>query len=366
VGERGEGCALIVKRWATGLVFALCFLVPVGAWASQSQVTVPPPPGENQWLGPSGFERTINALQNSGNEVAKHALKIGNQLLWMLLVIAIAWFGIQVMLGVEGGSFESAVGEFVSRIFIWGLIAWLMKDYSQLTNAIVNGFSWLGAYLTVGNASASKVAQTAGYFLPGIHLIHMGMVTFEAVKNLPWTTGSIWNLSFSTHFLVSIVTMVFILAMSGGMFIAAFLYIGIAMLSMLLVSVAIAIGPIFIPFFVLEFTSFLFNGWFRFLLMAALYRLVGGVIIAIIEQFIKSAALQGGATSLIYQVGTNPPAYSVSLFAAAGDILVVAVLVYLVLEIPKISSQIANGAPNISMREMGGFAKGFRRKEGGE
>lgn len=361
MGKRGEGRALIVKRWATWLVFALCFLAPMGAWASQSQVTVPPP-GENQWLGPSGFERTINALQNAGNQVAKRALKLGNKLLWMLLIIAIAWFGIQVMLGVEAASFESAVGGFVSRIFIWGLIAWLMKDYFPLTHAIVSGFSWLGTYLTGGNASATKVAQTAGYFLPGIHLIHMGMVTFEAVKNLPWTTGSIWNLTFSTHFLVSLVTMIFILALSGGMFVAAILYIGIAMLSMLLVSVAIAIGPIFIPFFVLEFTSFLFNGWFRFLLVASMYRLVGGVIIAIIERFIELVALSGGSTSLIYKVGTNPTAYSVSLFAAAGDILVVAVLVFLVLEIPKVSSQIANGAPNISMREMGGFAKGFRKK----
>ncbi|GBE49150.1 MAG TPA: hypothetical protein ENG77_04780 [Chromatiales bacterium] len=370
MGERGEGyaegCALTMLRRVAWLVFALCFWAPIGvAYASPNpSVTAPPPPGENQFLGPSGFERTINALQNSGEQVAARALKTGNKLLRAMLIIAIAWFGLQVMLGVEAASFEAAVGGFVSKIFIWGLIAWLMKDYAQLTNAITGGFTWLATDLTGGNTSATKVMQTAGYLLPGIHLLHMGLVTFESIKKLPWITGSIWKGTFGTNILASLVTMIFVLGISGLLFLAALLYIGIAILSILLVSVAVAIGPIFIPFFMLEFTSFLFNGWFRFLLVAGAWRLVGGVIMSIIEHFMALVSLSGGSDSILFVTSTKPLSYSVSLFAAVGDVLVVAVFVFLMLEIPKIASQLVNGAPNLSMREMGGFTKGLGGKKG--
>ncbi len=380
--RRGEGRAPTVRRWAVALVFALCSLAPMGARATGAQaavssashntfsppvpnqnITGPTPPGESQFLGPSGFERTINALQNSGTQVAMRALKIGNQLLWLLLVIAIAWFGIQVMLGVEASSFETAVGGFVSQIFIWGLIAWLMRDYSQITNAITSGFTWLSTDLTGGNTSASKVMQTAGYLLPGIHLLHMTAVLIESIKELPWFVGSILNPSFFTNLLSSVEAAVVILIIWLLMMAAAVIYIGIAMLSMLLVSIAIAVGPIFIPFFMLEFTSFLFNGWFRFLLVAAAWRLIGGVVISIVEQFMKATALAGGSTSILVRTGTHPAVYNVSWLAAFGDILVVVVIVFVMLEIPNIASQIVNGAPNISMRTMGGFAKGFSREK---
>ncbi len=347
-----------MKRWMAGLVFALCFLAPMGAWASSAA-----PPGGNPLMSPTGFAGVLTALQESGTRVGERALKIGNQLLWLLLVIAIAWFGIQVMLGVEASAFESAVGGFVSKIFIWGLIAWLMRDYAQITNAIVSGFAWLSTYLTGGNTSASQVAQTAGYFLPGIHLIHTAAIEGKSIEELPWFVGSVFSAGFLSNFASSLVAALAIGAIEVLTFIAAILYIGIAMLSMLLVSVAIAIGPIFIPFFMLEFTSFLFNGWFRFLLVAAAYRLVGGVIISIIQQFLLVVAQPGGASSILFQTSTHPPVYVVSLWVAVGDVLVMAVIVFLVLEIPKISSQIVNGAPNVSMREIGGFAKGFSRKK---
>ncbi len=341
--RRGKECGIIVKRLAIYLVFVLCALAPIGAWAQNAAGA--PPISKNSIASPWGFTNTIVALQTAGNQIARRALKISTPLLRALLVIAIAWFGIQVMFGAEAASFEAAVSGFVSKIFIWGLITWLMKDYVPLTSAITNGFAWLSNYLVGGNPHPTQLEATAGYFLPGIHLLHMGMVYAHATKSLPWTTGHFWDIgSNAQNFLNSLMAAIVIVIISGLMYLSGMIYIGIAMLSLLLVSLAIAIGPIFIPFFLLDFTSFMFDNWFAFLLTSAAYRLIGGVIIAMIEKFIGIISTAGGVGSILQQTGTKPPVYVINVVASITDILVVVVVIFLMLEIPKIASTLMGGS----------------------
>lgn len=348
--RRGKECEIIVKRLAIYLVFVLCALAPIGAWAQNAAGA--PPLSKNSIASPWGFTNTIVALQTAGNQIAQRALKIGTPLLRALLLIAIAWFGIQVMFGTEAASFEAAVGGFVSKIFIWGLITWLMKDYIPLTSAITNGFAWLSNYLVGGNPHATQLEVTAGYFLPGIHLLHFGTVFFHSVEKLPWTTGHFWDIgSNAQNFLNSLMAAIVILIISFLLCIAGLVYIGIAMLSLLLVSLAIAIGPIFIPFFLLDFTSFMFDNWFAFLLTAAAYRLIGGVIIAMIEKFIGIISTAGGAGSILKQTGTNPPVYVINIITSITDILVAVIVILLMLEIPKIASTLMGGS-GISVSSM--------------
>lgn len=310
------------------------------------------PAGESGYFGPSGFERIINGMVVAGQTIGSRAAILGGYLMRAMLLIAIGWFGIKVALGVEGSGFESALGTFITQIFMWGIIVWLFKQYNTITGQIVHGFTFIGAFITSGKSVVpSTTTQAMGYILPGIHMLHMVGNIFASIGKLPWGAGGWSPGAHIANFGVSLQAMVILVVVGLIGLVAAGLYIIISLISVMLVSIALAIGPIFIPFALTEVSAFLFQGWTRFLFVAAMWRLVGAVILGLIQTLLPAIADPTSAGSIVFATGGGE--YGISYIAAIGDILMAIVLALMVLEIPVVANGLVSGAPSIRMP--GGF-----------
>jgi type IV secretory pathway VirB6-like protein len=73
-----------------------------------------------------------------------------------------------------------------------------------------------------------------------------------------------------------------LLPWAAVMMISALLFCVLFITFQIGIAVAIAVGPVFIPFLVLPITRFLFEGWLKFLIMAGIYYLAAVVVASLI------------------------------------------------------------------------------------
>ncbi|WP_369050172.1 type IV secretion system protein [Burkholderia gladioli] len=132
-------------------------------------------------------------------------------------------------------------------------------------------------------------------------------------------------------------------------------YICVYVSGLFILYIAIAIGPVLIPFQLLRVTSFLFDGWFKFLLGAVMYRVITPIALKLLGGTITAL---GSATTTLNATGQTAIGYSIG--AAIVIVLLCGLLIALIWQVPKIATGLVSGGAGVSAKpNVPGFGSFF-------
>lgn len=274
--------------------FLLTFLsFSVNIFAAGTAPTVTPAPAAQSAadvgaaLGLGGSENFSDALSKS---IAKVVASINGfadsyqsgihpmalTLLTGLSIIAIAWSGAQVAM--TSGSLSEPMNDLITTLFTIGFATWLVSS-SGYDTLVKNGIDNLMTDLVNHTPNGTTVDKMLQSFMAA-EFDQIGKV-IGALNNF-----SLWDLVTKGGMTIILVAVLFVAMLATSI-------VGmIAVLTALvIVAIAMAVGPIFIPFMVLEKTSFLFDGWLKFLINACLTKVIIALLLGI-----GMAALGAAAT----------------------------------------------------------------------
>lgn len=132
-------------------------------------------------------------------------------------------------------------------------------------------------------------------------------------------------------------------------------YICVYVSGLFILYIAIAIGPVLIPFQLLRVTSFLFDGWFKFLLGAVMYRVITPIALKLLGGTITAL---GSATATLNATGQTAIGYSIA--AAITIVVLCGLLIGLIWQVPKIATGLVSGGAGVNAKpKVPGFGKFF-------
>jgi len=253
----------------------------------------------------------------------------GINLLTGLGVIVISW---QLLTGMLK---EAGPGEHLANILPVslkiGVIAWIINDYTWFSSQILAGFDTISALLSGAQSGSSALTS--------------------AIASLTLTAQNIWN-SFGTSgdepgfwdvvrglaggatFWLKLLLMITTLTLAA--IVAAFF-----ILSQSLAGIALALGPIFLPWAVVQEMSWISNGWQRYLVSACLMKVIGVIMLGFIQSMthtlMVAAQSYGDQNAVVFDVVGTVVILTISML-----------MVYLSMQIPAIAQGLVSGSASVS------------------
>lgn len=294
---------------------------------------------------------TINSIATSVNIVIVHAHDIALQMasrytgtaqtqIHLILLIMVPLLGLQIAFGTTNGLSGTyrAIGEL---FLIWGMISWLLMDYQQLTSLILDGFTSAANTLTnTFQPSGNAPSGSGSTFAPQYQMIGQAGQLMVQIHNLPWTSGSFLTGTMLSSFFDSLIALLFYFCMFLVAFATGAISVIFYVLSSVFIDVAIAVGPVFLPWGLLPWTRKYTANWIHFLIQGGMYRLITPVMMGLISQLVDHT--QKSQANLL---AINPVTGGVTLNFNAGLVMMVFALlmIYLMLRIPIIVQSLSSG-----------------------
>jgi hypothetical protein len=228
----------------------------------------------------SGLIRTTGA---TGFVLARRVRRLvlggPHPLFYLLTSLMLVLGGLAIAL--HPSSLEATVAGAVRFVLLWGLVAWVLRDYSTLLHALNGGFDW------VANTLLAARARTGGLALAPVRVasrafLHAAAELWRALPlrhlpalgwNLRRTAAALWVVLLGS-LLVAFALVALLLAWLG--------FLGVYFMAEALTAVAVALGPLLIVCLLVPYLAELAHGWFRFLLGAGFYKIVAAVTVALI------------------------------------------------------------------------------------
>jgi len=242
----------------------------------------------------------------------------GTKLLTLLSVISIALAGIKLSL--TSGSLSEPMSRLLTTIFTIGFASFLISPagYDMM---IINGIDGL-------------MNKLAGFALPGTSSLSDGFSNFmqSEFKILGDIISTLKDYSLYDWFTKAGFTLLLVVFMFLALLLMSLLGMIAVLTALVMVAIALALGPIFIPFLVVEKTSFLFDGWLKFTINACLTKVIVAILLGIgVAAFAALGTnFSGGATDSM--AGT-----------LLGALAISGVIGTLMLTAPGIASAITSG-----------------------
>lgn len=296
-------------------------------------------------------ENAVNAIfQQIGTLDYGMLLPEGESLFGLLAVIVISWMGIRYLL--QSGSMTDLMGSFIQTILMIGLVYWLIQPASyalifgtgaidDASSGIVGTMNVIAAKIIGGNSSiASSITTTVSM------LIGKSFEIAIALKDEFFKDGSSWMTLISSFFknlfvIIYYVVAMFVLLLAGLVFFAVTVY------SQVMIVIALILGPVLVPWILLPATSFLFDGWLRFLIIAALTKVVGAIMMAVSAKVLDAVVMNISGADFTTQI-----------ISAMMAMLFSLLILYLMSQIPSIASSIIQGGSGANL--MRGISSGGR------
>lgn len=201
-------------------------------------------------------------------------------LLGGLSIIALALAGFKLAL--TSGSLSEPMSRMITTIFTIGF-AMFLSSKEGFDMFFPNGIDNLINHLVNLAGGTDKIGLMLQKFMENeFEVIGKVIEQFKAYSLWDWITKSGFT----------IIVMI-------GLFIALLVATLVGMIATLtalvVLAISFAVGPIFIPFLVLEKTSFLFDGWLKFTINACLTKLIIALLLAIGAAAMSAVVTHAGA-----------------------------------------------------------------------
>jgi type IV secretory pathway VirB6-like protein len=238
---------------------------------------------------------------------------LGFRMFVALLTVMMVWFGVQEALSSAEGSHAFRISKFVEFVLIASFAYTLIEFYDSAIPAV--GYSFKD-FITLGaNSLANMIGQDS------INQMN------QTITDMQSQLGSgILKAVMSEYYAIVMVLVQLLLGVFSATIAAIVAYGAIG------AAVAALLGPIFIPFLLVEKLSFLFWGWLRAFIGFSFYKVVAAAVLAIL----------GHLYTLFY---TSLIPLDVSTIISKLPLLILLILVnlYILFKIPAITSSIFSG-----------------------
>lgn len=285
---------------------------------------MPPPPPP---ITPDFIREVFLTVTHHAMGMVPKLQDTGMNLLLGLGTIMMAWTIVRSLLSDEG--FPKIFVDTITLGFQVSIIAWLIKDLVPLSTALLGGFDWVAATLTGSEGGASALqAGMAGLMKIAINVwesIGVGGDNswWESAKNLVAGGAAPLVIKLLTLALIMLITVV-----SGSIFV----------ISQVLAGIGIALAPVFLPFYIIPALSKMADGVVQFIFKAGVMKTVGVVMLSFLVEM----------TSILEKLSKNwqgqENAAVLDLTAAIITLFVVAVMLWLSLQIPSIANGLLSGS----------------------
>ena len=229
--------------------------------------------------------------------VAPQMMAAGMDLWRGLSLIVIVWTGTQMALSGGGVNMASVVKMIVTLSIPLGMLQFYTQPLPGLTLTVPDVITGMGNWL-----HGVIVAGAGEQMLTEIQHMFRGM--YDNLLLTPEMPGIMNPIRMFSAVLAAITSGIYGLIFWVGMLLVMLVVytVGLAQIvwAQLAITIAILLGPVFIPFLVLPPLSFLFWGWFKTLLTYSLYSAIAAAIFRVSSQ-VGVEVLQGLAAPGPYQ-----------------------------------------------------------------
>jgi type IV secretory pathway VirB6-like protein len=297
----------------------------------------------------------VNAIfQNIASINYGMLLPEGKELFLLLSVIVFSWMGIRYML--QSGSMTDLMGSFIQSVLMIGLVYWFIQPESyklifgtgninDIESGIVGTMNKIA--LMIGEEAGLKDPSPAASITSTVSLLIEKSVEIAiALKNEFFKEGSFWTTLIASFFKNLFVIIYYVAAMVL-LLLAGLIFFAVAVYSQVMIIIALILGPVLIPWLLLQSTSFLFDGWLRFLIISALTKVVGAIMIAVSAKVLDAVVMNISGADFKTQI-----------ISAMMAMLFSLLIVYLMSQIPSIASSIIQGGSGANL--MRGIASAGR------
>lgn len=314
--------------------FLLLFVMAAPVYAS----TAPPSPTVQRMEANASIYSVKDTLTGVVQHLNGQALQMAGRydqtakdLVAIMMTIMVSLLGLKIAFDVTGGlsgTFRAA-GEL---LMVWGLVMWALTDYAQMTGWIVDGFS------SAANIVTHSLPMQGGFAPDYQGLDQMAQLMLD-IRHLPWGAGStFWNVHFSA-IMDSLVATVFDLLMVAVLLFTSMVTIVFFFISQAYISVAIAVGPVFLPWALIPWTRKYAVNWVHFLIQGGMYRLIAPVMMGLATQVTTIADDSQSNIVAISKHGT----VSLNFDAGVYMILFAVLMAYFMLRIPSVVQSLSSG-----------------------
>ncbi|MDP2152203.1 MAG: type IV secretion system protein [Methylotenera sp.] len=275
------------------------------------------------------FEKAGNIVDGAVASYDLHILTgVGMNLFWAMAAFVVSWRGIKLaMASGEARGLSPLMNQFLNTIFGVTIVLFLMSSGFDLVfvEGINGSLQQVAGILLPGGMSGSVVNTSISSMYQGLNSVSQMMSDlFKDATVLDTLTVFFKNLP--TILVMGFVQLLIIIGILA--------YFALVSLSFVLVKIALVLAPIFIPWLLLPATSFIFVGWLRFLISAALYQVIGAAVIFFSQNLLTNTA------KLIAETGGTFPE---SLFAAIAMAALQVTILALIIKVPEIARQLSMG-----------------------
>jgi len=294
----------------------------------------------------AGLIRTTGA---TGFRLAKRMRRLvlegPHPLFYLLTSLMLVLGGLAIAL--HPASLETTVASAVRFVLLWGVVAWILRDYGPLLHAFDGGFdavadTLLAAHPRRGGLALAPVRVASRAFLHALaelwralplrHLPALGW-------NLRRTAAMLWVVLLGS-LLVGLAIVALLVAWLG--------FLGVYFMAEALTAIAVALGPLLIVCLLVPYLAELAHGWFRFLIGVGFYKIVAAVAVALIVPILTFAlheTVVAGQHGLVHEhgpVGALVAPLSLLLYDCAV-LLAVGFILLLLRQIPSIVQHLLSG-----------------------
>ncbi len=343
--------SLVSKPWWQKVLLVALLLLMLGSVSSHGATgsAAPSVPGTRsdaytQGASVNAFQAltlTANTLDAKLKEML-HSPGLMNIGLSLLVFFGLANAIYLLLKGYVGGNgINGVIADFISLAILAGVVTIFLdrdvggaiKDSLDVVAGTITGLGG-GA-----NASLASLVQDAA------------LDTFDTLGNL-WSIGSTvklgWLPSSWVNALFSFLLKLAAIGLASLFILAAVgMYVGTLVTSQVVVTIGLILAPLFVPFLLFSPGAFLFDGWLRFTIGAAMMKVIGALMVKITG--IIMSVMAGVSTKTVASSAAN--ALGVDIVLYASMILLAGLCFYLMLQVPSIATGLLSGS---------GGAGGFR------
>lgn len=268
-------------------------------------------------------------LTGHGQQLAGKLQGAGIFLLTGLGSIVIAWRLVEGMLE-EKGPAQHLATILMPSITI-GILAWIINNYAWFSSHFLGGFDIICAMLSGAQDSATALqAAMASFSITAQNIWN----SFGSANDGPGFWDVVKGLAGGATFWMKF------LLLAATLLVAAVVAV-FFILSQVMAGIGLALGPIFLPMHIVPRLSWIANGWERYVLSACLMKVVGVIMLGIIQSMSKTlmvaAQTYGDANVVVFDV--------------VGTVVILTIcllMLYLSFQIPTIAQGLVSGSASVN------------------
>lgn len=320
-------------------------------------------------MDPQIFVNLFNSLIDAANAQGGALVSDGIDLVKYLLLFMIAWFLLQMLLNEEA---SETIASILNTAFKAMFIVFLLNSWN---GGVVSDFfgstmDQIAQKVSGPDGNSSSGIQGIVKMIEAVNLANKAQIVCkeedapetDAMGNPTPGGGKVVNCTDPNGGIASLFKVLgspvmwliaagLKLLTTGLLALLAAAYMLVVNMGAVLVGVGMTLGPILVPWFLLPTASFLFDGWLRFMITAGLMKVVGAVLMTIVNAAIVIA--KGHVDTTIAHI---EDVTTVDTFAMIVVCIITCIGLFLMWQAPTIAAGLVSGSAKADPR---GFGRGL-------